>query len=114
DVYGLTTTAPVTGGNGNGGNGVCPWVGSTAPVATRVQQVLNTMDQSEELSLVAGDGTTSYIGHVPAIPNLCIPAINLQDGPNGVGDGTGGGTAYPDGEEAPPPWEPTRIPQEDT
>ena len=33
DVYGLTTTAPLTGGNGNGGNGVCPWVGSTAPVA---------------------------------------------------------------------------------
>ena len=51
DVYGLTTTAPVTGGNGNGGNGICPWVGSTAPVAQRVQQVLNTMDQSEELSL---------------------------------------------------------------
>ncbi|HEY4453720.1 MAG TPA: carbohydrate-binding protein, partial [Pseudonocardiaceae bacterium] len=54
DVYGLTTTAPVTGGNGNGGNGVCSWVGSTAPVAQRVQQVLNTMDQSEELTLVAG------------------------------------------------------------
>ena len=87
DVYGLTTTAPVTGGNGNGGNGICPWVGSTAPVATRVQQVLNTMDQAEELDLVAGDGTSSYIGHIPAVPDLCIPATNLEDGPNGVGDG---------------------------
>jgi len=112
DVYGLTTTAPVTGGTGNGGNGVCPWVGSTAPVATRVQQVLNTMDQSEELSLVAGDGTTSYIGHVPAIPDLCIPAINLQDGPNGVGDGTGGVTAFPDGESAAATWDPALIQQE--
>src|ERR1700689_3453117 len=65
DVYGPTNTPPLAGGNGNGGNGTCPWVGSTAPVATRVQEVLNTMDQSEELSLVAGDGTTSYIGHVP-------------------------------------------------
>ena len=46
DVYGLTNTPPLTGGNGNGGNGICPWVGSTAPVATRVQQVLNTMDQA--------------------------------------------------------------------
>src|SRR5580658_8166058 len=50
-VYGLTNTPPVTGGNGNGGNGTCPWVGSTAPVAQRVQQVLNTMDQSEEVTL---------------------------------------------------------------
>ena len=57
DVYGLTTTAPVTGGNGTGGNGTCPWVGSTAPVAQRVQQVLSTMDQSEEVTLASGDGT---------------------------------------------------------
>jgi beta-glucosidase-like glycosyl hydrolase len=112
DVYGLTTTAPVTGGNGNGGNGVCPWVGSAAPVAQRVQQVLDTMDQSEELSLVAGDGTSSYIGHIPGIPNLCVSQTNLQDGPNGVGDGTGGVTAYPDGENAAATWDPSVIQQE--
>ena len=114
DVYGLTTTAPVTGGNGNGGNGVCPWVGSTAPVATRVQQVLNTMDQAEELDLVAGDGGSSYIGQIPAVPNLCIPATNMEDGPNGVGDGTGGVTAFPDGESAAATWDPTLIQQEGT
>ena len=27
------------------------------------------------------------IGQIPAVPNLCIPATNLEDGPNGVGDG---------------------------
>src|ERR1700761_2446703 len=86
DVYGLTTTAPVTGGNGNGGNGVCPWVGSTAPIATRVQQVLNTMNASEEATLLSGDGSSSYIGQLGAIPNLCIPPINMEDGPSGVGD----------------------------
>src|SRR6185437_3496637 len=32
DAYGLTSTPPVTGGNGNGGNGVCSWVNSKAPV----------------------------------------------------------------------------------
>ena len=112
DVYGLTTTAPVTGGNGNGGNGVCPWVGSTAPVAQRVQQVLNTMDESEELTLAAGDGGSSYIGHIPGIPNLCVSQTNLQDGPNGVGDGTGGVTAYPDGENAAATWDPSLIQQE--
>src|SRR6185312_6226336 len=112
DVYGLTTTAPLTGGNGNGGNGVCPWVGSTASVASRVQQVLNTMNQSEEFTLLSGDGGSSYIGQVAAIPNLCIPAINMQDGPNGVGDGTGNVTAFPDGENAAATWDPTLIQQE--
>ncbi len=114
DVYGLTTIAPLAGGNGNGGNGVCPWVGSTAPVASRVQQVLNTMDQSEEFTMLSGDGGSSYIGQVAAIPNLCIPAINMQDGPNGVGDGTGGVTAFPDGENAAATWDPSLIQQEGT
>jgi beta-glucosidase len=112
DVYGLTTTAPVTGGNGNGGNGVCPWVGSTAPVAQRVQQVLDTMDESEEASLLSGDGSSSYIGQVGGIPNLCIPSLNLEDGPSGVGDGNGGVTAFPDGENAAATWDPTLIQQE--
>ncbi|MBR7835101.1 glycoside hydrolase family 3 C-terminal domain-containing protein [Actinospica durhamensis] len=112
DVYGLTTTAPVTGGNGTGGNGVCPWVGSTAPVAQRVQQVLNTMDQAEEVTLASGDGATTYIGQVGGIPNLCMPNLNIEDGPSGVGDGNGGVTAFPDGENAAATWDPTLIEQE--
>ena len=112
DVYGPTNTPPLTGGNGNGGNGSCAWVGSTAPVATRVQQVLNTMDQSEEASLLSGDGTSSYIGQVNAIPDLCIPSINMEDGPSGVGDGNGGVTAFPDGENAAATFDPTLVQQE--
>ncbi|HWG28517.1 glycoside hydrolase family 3 C-terminal domain-containing protein [Actinospica sp.] len=112
DVYGLTTTAPLPGGSGNGGNGTCSWVNSTAPVAQRVQQVLNTMDQSEEFTLLSGDGGSSYIGQIAGIPNLCIPPTNLQDGPNGVGDGTGGVTAFPDGENAAATWNPALIQQE--
>src|SRR5580698_10058287 len=114
DVYGPTNTPPLAGGNGNGGNGSCPWVGSTAPVATRVQQVLNTMDQSEEASLLSGDGTSSYIGQVNAIPDLCIPSINMEDGPSGVGDGNGGVTAFPDGENAAATFDPTLVQQEGT
>jgi beta-glucosidase len=112
DVYGLTTTAPVAGGNGNGGNGTCPWVGSTAPVAQRVQQVLNTMDQSEEVTLASGDGSSSYIGQVNGIPDLCINPLNMEDGPSGVGDGNGGVTAFPDGENAAATWDPALIQQE--
>jgi beta-glucosidase-like glycosyl hydrolase len=112
DVYGPTNTPPLAGGNGNGGNGTCPWVGSTAPVATRVQEVLNTADQSEEASLLSGDGTSSYIGQVNAIPDLCIPSINMEDGPSGVGDGNGGVTAFPDGENAAATFDPTLVQQE--
>ncbi len=112
DVYGLTSTPPLTGGNGNGGNGVCPWVNSTAPVAQRVQQVLNTMDQSEAATLLSGDGSSGYIGQVNAIPNLCIKSLNMEDGPSGVGDGNGGVTAFPDGESAAATWDPALIQQE--
>jgi len=112
DVYGPTNTPPLAGGNGNGGNGSCPWVGSTAPVATRVQEVLNTMDQAEAASLLSGDGTSSYIGQVNAIPDLCVPSINMEDGPSGVGDGNGGVTAFPDGENAAATFDPTLVQQE--
>ena len=70
------------------------------------------MDQSEEASLLSGDGGSSYIGQVNAIPDLCIPAINMEDGPNGVGDGNGGVTAFPDGENAAATWDPALIQQE--
>jgi len=112
DVYVLSNVAPLSGGTGNGGNGTCPWVGSTAPVATRVQQVLNTMDQTEEIGLLSGDGSSSYIGQVAAVPDLCIPNLNLEDGPSGVGDGNGGVTAFPDGENAAATFDPALIQQE--
>jgi beta-glucosidase len=69
-------------------------VGSTAPVSQRVEQVMAAMSQSQELELVYGAGG-SYQGNEPAIPALCIPSINLQDGPQGVGDGLSGVTQLP-------------------
>ena len=70
------------------------------------------MDQSEEVTLLSGDGASGYIGQVAAIPNLCIPSMNMEDGPSGVGDGTGGVTAFPDGENAAATWDPSLIQQE--
>jgi beta-glucosidase len=69
------------------------------------------MDQAEEVTLASGDGTSGYIGQVNA-PNLCIKSLNMEDGPNGVGDGTGGVTAFPDGESAAATWDPSLIQQE--
>jgi beta-glucosidase len=72
----------------------CPWVGSTAPVSQRVEEVMAAMSQTQELQLVYG-ASGSYVGNVPAIAALCIPSINLQDGPQGVGDGLSGVTQLP-------------------
>ena len=41
------------------------------------------------------NGTTGYVGHIAANPGLCIPGLNLEDGPQGVADGVPGVTQLP-------------------
>jgi beta-glucosidase len=82
----------------------CPWVGSTAPVNQRVEQVMAAMSQSQELELVYGAGG-SYQGNEPAIPALCIPSVNLQDGPQGVGDQLSGVTQLPSAVSGAASWD---------
>jgi beta-glucosidase len=77
----------------------CPWVRSSAPVATRVGEVLGAMTLDDKLAIVDGvgyaDGTAGYVGRVASNPRLCIPALNLEDGPAGVGDSVPGVTQLP-------------------
>jgi beta-glucosidase len=73
----------------------CPWVGSTAPISQRVSQLLGKMSVAQEVSLLTGTSGSSYVGFIPAIGSLCIPAIDLQDGPAGVGDGFNNVTQLP-------------------
>jgi beta-glucosidase len=87
------TTPPTTPAPGN-----CAWVNSTAPIATRVSEVLGQMTLQQKVSILHGTDETNYIGVVKGIPALCIPDINFEDGPSGVGDGLGGVTQMPDGE----------------
>jgi beta-glucosidase len=96
------------GGGGTGGDGNCPWVGSTAPIATRVSQVMAQMTLAEEVSILHGNGNASpYIGNITGIPALCIPNMGLQDGPAGVGDGLGGVTQMPSGNSSAATFDPT-------
>jgi len=37
-------------------------------------------------------GTAGYVGHIAANPGLCIPGLNLEDGPQGVADSVPGVT----------------------
>ncbi|HEY3872130.1 MAG TPA: glycoside hydrolase family 3 C-terminal domain-containing protein [Actinocrinis sp.] len=73
----------------------CPWVDSTAPIATRVSELMAKMSLSQEISLMTGMSGSSYVGFIPAIGSLCIPALNLEDGPAGVGDGMANVTQLP-------------------
>ncbi|MFC8453445.1 glycoside hydrolase family 3 C-terminal domain-containing protein [Kitasatospora sp. NPDC057223] len=82
----------------------CPWVGSTAPVADRVAQLLGAMSQDQKLSMVAGDGN-AYAGVVPAIPSLCVPELDLEDGPSGVGQHLTGVTQLPSAVSVAATWD---------
>jgi len=73
----------------------CPWVGSTAPISQRVSELLGKMTTAQKVSMLTGAGGSSYVGLIPAIGSLCIPAINLEDGPAGVADGMTGVTQLP-------------------
>jgi beta-glucosidase len=88
----------------------CPWVGSTAPVEQRVSQVMAQITQSEEIALVHGV-SGSYVGNIPANSRLCIPALSLQDGPAGVGDGLAGVTQLPAPVAGAASWDPAAARQ---
>ncbi|GAA3437735.1 hypothetical protein GCM10018954_073490 [Kutzneria kofuensis] len=47
--------------------------------------------------MLHGTNDPNYIGKIYGIPALCIPDVNFQDGPAGVGDGLGGVTQMPSG-----------------
>jgi len=52
------------------------------------------MTFGEKIAMIAGAGG-GYVGNIPANSRLGIPALNLQDGPAGIGDGVNGVTALP-------------------
>jgi beta-glucosidase len=70
------------------------------PKATRQARALvakMTLKQEDKLMHGVGFGTvpSGTIGATAAIPALHIPAVNQQDGPNGIGDGVTGVTQLP-------------------
>lgn len=74
----------------------CPWVNSPAPVNERVDQLMARMNATQKVTVLHGNGEASpYIGNTDPIPELCVPALGLQDGPAGVGDGLDGVTQLP-------------------
>lgn len=83
-------------GTAAGQTASCPWLDTSLPVYQRVDMLMNAMSLADEINLVHGS-TGPYVFYVAAEPALCIPAIGLEDGPNGVADGLTGVTQLPAG-----------------
>jgi beta-glucosidase len=95
-VGGVTATIPPPPSQPAPGN--CPWLNEpNTPVATRVAQLMGQMTQDQKDAMLHGTDSPDYIGQIAGIPSLCIPNVNLEDGPAGVGDGLGGVTQMPSG-----------------
>jgi beta-glucosidase len=72
--------------------------------AVRAAKLLAAMSLDDKLALLTGvdpgkalgvtDGPI-YIGYVPGNPQLCLPALTLNDGPAGIGDTQVGTTSFP-------------------
>src|SRR6266516_1476966 len=76
----------------------CPWLNQSLPISRRVHLLLSKMTLANEITMVEGQGTGQpYVFYMAAQPSLCIPALGLEDGPLGVGDGLTGVTQLPSG-----------------
>src|SRR5580693_1730881 len=70
------------------------WTNTTLSASQRAVLLTNAMTFSEMTAMVAGT-SGSYVGYIPNNTRLGIPALNLQDGPAGIGDGANNVTAFP-------------------
>jgi beta-glucosidase len=86
----------------------CPWLNRSLPASKRASMLLPRMSLADKIDMLAGTGATGLAdGAVTttAVPSLCIPALSLADGPNGVGDGRSGATQLPAGTSLAAAWD---------
>jgi beta-glucosidase len=74
----------------------CPWLNQSLPISQRVSMLMSQMTLANKINEVTGGGFSEpYVFYIPAIPSLCVPSQNEEDGPVGVGDGLKGVTQMP-------------------
>src|SRR3954465_801739 len=74
----------------------------------RAVGLVKRMTLDEKIQLVHGTGfvrNAGFAGHVAGVPRLGIPDLFLADGPNGVGNGATGVTAFPAAINASATWD---------
>jgi beta-glucosidase len=83
----LSTSSPAYADN--------PWMNTAQTPLQRANELLAAMTQAEKLTMMHGGASCGYAGCVDANTRLGIPALHLQDGPVGAGDGFTGVTQLP-------------------
>ena len=74
----------------------CPWLNQSLPISQRVSMLMSQMTLADKINEVTGGGFAEpYVFYIPAIPSLCVPSQNEEDGPVGVGDGLTNVTQMP-------------------
>ena len=77
----------------------CPWVDASrqhrASPATLAGEVLARMTLAEKVGYVILQSHPNVENSNTAVPSLCLPALTLTDGPNGLADGLVGVTQLP-------------------
>jgi beta-glucosidase len=110
--YGAISSAPAqatTASTQTPTSGNCEWVGENASTATKVSQVMAAMTLTDEINMVSGVPGSPYAGEIAANSRLCLPALTLEDGPAGVGDGMTNVTQLPAPVDAAATWNPTEV-----
>jgi beta-glucosidase len=75
-----------------------PWMDKRLQPAARAAALLAEMTLDEKIATVHGPGfqlNAGFAGTIPGNQRLGIPSLRLADGPNGVGNGATGVTAFP-------------------
>jgi len=88
--------ASASGARTSASDASCPWLNESLPIRARVSMLLSKMTLADKINQVTGGGYSEpYVFYIPAIPSLCVPSQNEEDGPVGVGDGLTGVTQMP-------------------
>eukprot|EP00944_MAST-04C_sp_MAST-4C-sp1_P011241 g11241.t1 len=84
-----------------------PWLDSRLPPERRARILVNQMTSEEKRSMLYGTKGSDYVGYVPAISRLNIPALKYNDGPQGFRDDSmlGSTTAWPSGLTVAASWD---------
>lgn len=69
-----------------------PWMRATSSPQERAQALLSAMTTEEKITMLHGT-SGNYVGNVAGNERLGIPALNLQDGPQGFRDDQHPGTS---------------------
>ena len=88
--------ASAAGARASASDASCPWLNQSLPISQRVSMLMAKMTLADKINEVTGGGFSEpYVFYIPAIPSLCVPSQNEEDGPVGVGDGLTNVTQMP-------------------